>query len=73
MIQYHAASGYKQARKEARARATALGHTVSPFVIYLSKDPGRHFGADCGRCHRSMIHSEARGIIEGNMLLDPCR
>jgi len=65
---------YKQARKEARARATALGHTMSPFVIYVGQPLGdRQFAAICHRCQGEMIHNQTRGTIEGAVLLGRCR
>jgi hypothetical protein len=64
---------YKRHRWVAKAAATALGHQMRPFIIYVK--PGQNdrlFASDCRRCGALLIDDWGRGSVEGPALLSSC-
>jgi hypothetical protein len=64
---------YKRHRRVAKAAATALGHQMRPFIIYVQPGQnGRLFASDCRRCGALLIDDWGKGRVEGPALLASC-
>jgi hypothetical protein len=63
---------FARRRRAAKAKATALGHQMRYFIIYIGGGPGRRFASDCRICGAILIDDRVTHRIEGPALTLAC-